>query len=198
MEPESGWGLASFCSKHTLTKNRDALCPRGTLNIQFDVSLLVPQTIRADLEPKKAVAKKNPTLTAVATSESRRAELARDISAVLDNQELSDVTLLCRKKDEGDGQTEPSVKEKRLSAHKTILGARSPVFSAMFRHSNLKEAASDEVVIEDVDGDTMQIFLEFVYGKETFLSDFDTACAVMAVADKYDVPGLLRYFKSTG
>ena len=72
MEPESGWGLASFVSKHTLTKvvndvgtprlskkltwasanfqNRETLCPRGTLNVQFDVCLLVPQTIRADKE----------------------------------------------------------------------------------------------------------------------------------------------------
>ena len=49
-----------------------------------------------------------------------------------------------------------------------------------------------EVVIEDVGADAMQIFLEFIYGRDTSISDFDTACSVLAVADKYDVPGLLR------
>ena len=62
----------------------------------------------------------------------------------------------------------------------------------MFSHPGLKEGSTSEVAIDDVDGDTMQTFLEFVYGKETFLSDFDTAAAVMAVADKYNVPGLLH------
>jgi speckle-type POZ protein len=86
-----------------------------------------------------------------------------------------------------------ATKEKKFPAHKAVLGARSLVFSAMFSHSDLKETAGSEVVIEDVDGNAMQIFLEFIYGKETFLSDFDTACAVLAAADKYDVPGLLRF-----
>ena len=53
-----------------------------------------------------------------------------------------------------------------------------------------------EVVIEDVGADAMQIFLEFVYGRDTSVSDFDTACSVLAVADKYDVPGLLRFVRS--
>ena len=51
----------------------------------------------------------------------------------------------------------------------------------------------NEVIIEDVEADAMQIFLEFVYGRDTSISDFDTACSVLAVADKYDVPGLLRF-----
>jgi hypothetical protein len=87
MEPESGWGMASFCSKHTLSKNRDSLCPRGTLNVQFDVSLLVPQTLRADVEPKKvAAAKRNSALATVTTVENKKTELARDIAALLDSQ----------------------------------------------------------------------------------------------------------------
>lgn len=199
MEPESGWGLASFVSKHTLTKNRETLCPRGTLNVQFDVCLLVPQTIRADKEPKKAgAAKKNYALSAAVTAENMKADVAKDLSALLYSQSLCDVTLICRPKDGGAGDSSSlSPNERRFTAHKAILGARSPVFLAMFRHADLKESYMNEVVIEDVEADAMQIFLEFVYGRDTSISDFDTACSVLAVADKYDVPGLLRLCEST-
>jgi len=202
MEPESGWGLASFCSKHTLTKNRDTLCPRGTLNVQFDVSLLVPQTIRADKEPRKAAAaKKSQALSAPVSAENMKAEVAKDLSALLYSQSLCDVTLICRPKDcsssSSDSTSSSSSGERRFTAHKAILGARSPVFLAMFRHADLKESYMSEVVIEDVGADAMQIFLEFVYGRDTSISDFDTACSVLAVADKYDLPGLLRVCEGT-
>ena len=48
--------------------------------------LLVPHTIRADLEPKKAVVKKSPAITAAVATESRRAELAKDFAKLLENQ----------------------------------------------------------------------------------------------------------------
>ena len=68
-------------------QNRDTLCPRGTLNVQFDVSLLVPQTIRADKEPRKAAAaKKNHALSANVSAENMKAEVAKDLSALLYSQ----------------------------------------------------------------------------------------------------------------
>ena len=57
-------------------------------------------------------------------------------------QSLCDVTLICRPKDSpssGDSAaSSPSPNERRFTAHKAILGARSPVFLAMFRHADLK------------------------------------------------------------
>ena len=71
-------------------QNRDTLCPRGTLNVQFDVSLLVPQTIRADKEPKKAAAaKKHHALSATVTAENMKSEVAKDLSALLYSQVTS-------------------------------------------------------------------------------------------------------------
>ena len=68
-------------------QNRDTLCPRGTLNVQFDVSLLVPQTIRADKEPRKAAAaKKSHALSAPVSAENMKSEVAKDLSALLYSQ----------------------------------------------------------------------------------------------------------------
>ena len=57
----------------------------------------------------------------------------------------ADITLICDKK--------------RFHAHKTILAARSDVFSAMFNHSNTEEATTNEVQIEDADPGTLDRLL---------------------------------------
>ena len=73
-------------------------------------------------------------------------DLANAILTIQENEEQnSDITLIC-----GDGQ---------FPAHKVILAARSNVFAAMFRHSNTKEAATNEVMIKDTDPDTLERFL---------------------------------------
>ena len=55
--------------------------------MQFDVSLLVPQTIRADKEPRKAAAaKKSQALSAPVSAENMKAEVAKDLSALLYSQ----------------------------------------------------------------------------------------------------------------
>ena len=55
--------------------------------MQFDVSLLVPQTIRADKEPRKATAaKKGHAISAPVSAENMKAEVAKDLSALLYSQ----------------------------------------------------------------------------------------------------------------
>ena len=58
----------------------------------------------------------------------------------------SDITLIC------DGENFP--------AHKTILGARSDVFSAMFQHSCTLETETKQVEIADTDARTVKRFLQ--------------------------------------
>ena len=73
-------------------------------------------------------------------------DLANAILTIQANEEQnSDITLIC-----GDRQ---------FPAHKVILAARSNVFAAMFRHSNTREAATNEVMIKDTDPDTLERFL---------------------------------------
>ena len=76
-------------------------------------------------------------------------ELATDVLNIQWNEkENSDITLICS--------------SMRFSAHKAILAARSPVFAAMFRHSDTEEAATNEVRINDTDSSTLERFLWYV------------------------------------
>ena len=58
----------------------------------------------------------------------------------------TDITLICD--------------NEKFPAHKTILGARSDVFSAMFQHNGTHEAETNEVEIDDTDARTVKRFLQ--------------------------------------
>ena len=58
----------------------------------------------------------------------------------------ADITLIC------DGEKFP--------AHKTILGARSDVFSTMFEHKDTLESETNQVEINDTDAKTAKRFLK--------------------------------------
>ena len=71
-------------------------------------------------------------------------DLTKDMLMLDDSS--SDITLIC------DGEKFP--------AHRTILGARSDVFAAMFQHNGTKEAETNQVLIEDSDPKTLERFLQ--------------------------------------
>ena len=72
-------------------------------------------------------------------------KLSTDFNFLLESGQFSDVTIKC----EG---TE-------LACHKIILGARSPVFNAMFIH-NMTENQKKEIEIEDLEIETVQDMLK--------------------------------------
>lgn len=51
-------------------------------------------------------------------------------------------------------------------AHKAILAARSPVFSAMFEHE-MTESRKGRVEISDIDPDVFNEMLKFIYTGDT-------------------------------
>ncbi|KAG8193872.1 hypothetical protein JTE90_011432 [Oedothorax gibbosus] len=53
---------------------------------------------------------------------------------------------------------------KSFSAHRSILAARSPVFRAMFEKDEMSEGRSGVVKIDDVDSETVDRMLVFLYG----------------------------------
>ena len=59
------------------------------------------------------------------------------------------------------------VQDKRFSAHKAILAARSPVFKVEFTKEKSKKDNSHQIRIHDVDASTFEQFLHFVYTGET-------------------------------
>lgn len=103
------------------------------------------------------------------------------MQSLLESGAFSDVTLVV-------GQPEQNKKE--LKVHRLLLSAFSPVFAAMFSHTETKEALEKRVVIEDVSAETMERLLRYIYigklefdkkEKEKPLLEF------MAAVDKYQV-----------
>jgi len=81
------------------------------------------------------------------------------------------------------------VGEEVYGAHRSLLSVRSPVFSAMFA-SGMKEAETGRVRIEDVDPNTFQRFLKFLYTGILEPSAMDEN--LFTVADKYQVTTLTK------
>ena len=76
-----------------------------------------------------------------------------------------------------------------FGAHRSLISARSPVFSAMFA-SGMKEVETGQVRIEDVDPTTFQHFLKFLYTGMFEPSPVDRDLFI--VADKYGVDTLMK------
>ena len=97
-----------------------------------------------------------------------------DFRALLDSKDRSDATFV--------------VDSKEFPVHKAIVCARSAVFEAMFTH-DLKEKATGRVDIEDIDAETFQALLEFVY--TGVVSDLTgLADRLLPAAKKYRLDGL--------
>jgi speckle-type POZ protein len=72
-----------------------------------------------------------------------------------------------------------------LSVHKLILIARSPVFLKMLT-SNMKEAATNTVEVDDLDSTTMRELLRFIYCGE--VQDLkENVKDLIYAAEKYEV-----------
>ncbi|XP_042903333.1 speckle-type POZ protein B-like isoform X3 [Parasteatoda tepidariorum] len=98
--------------------------------------------------------------------------LQEDLKEMLLNDKHSDVKLKTR--------------DKIIAAHKCLLSARSPVFSKMFDQDML-ETQTGIVDIPDVESDTLQSFLEFLYTDTITHTDYEKLLKLMFVADRYQV-----------
>lgn len=104
--------------------------------------------------------------------------LSEDFKSLSTNKENFDITL--------------NVQDKEYKAHKAILIARSPVFSAMFRYES-SEKKSGIINIPDCDPETFKEFLEFLYcGKLEELSP-SNALRLYETSDKYDIQELKTF-----
>ncbi len=81
------------------------------------------------------------------------------------------------------------VDEEAFGAHRSLLSARSPVFTAMFA-SGMKEAETGKVRIDDVDPATFRQFLKFLYTGTVELSSLNGE--LFTVADRYQVETLME------
>ncbi|GBN03065.1 Speckle-type POZ protein [Araneus ventricosus] len=82
-------------------------------------------------------------------------------------------------------------KTETFPAHKFVLSAHSPVFKAMFSN-DMKENASDRVVIEELSDDTIRSMLLYAYTSVVEDLDWENACELYAAADKYEMLALKK------
>lgn len=101
-------------------------------------------------------------------------QLSEDFQKLFTSSDSSDITI--------------SVANKEFPVHKSILCARSPVFTAMFKN-DMKEKRSNVVKIADVDPKVMEKALVYIY---TGRCDgiYKMAGELLGVADKYGLCGL--------
>lgn len=77
------------------------------------------------------------------------------------------------------------ISEKKIIINKSIILARSPVFSAMFEHE-MEESKQNRVMISDVEHEVLKEMLRFIYtGKAPNLDKM--ADDLLAAADKVNI-----------
>uniref|UniRef100_A0A8D8ACS8 Speckle-type POZ protein-like A n=2 Tax=Culex pipiens TaxID=7175 RepID=A0A8D8ACS8_CULPI len=74
--------------------------------------------------------------------------------------------------------------KREFSAHRAILAVRSPVFAAMFKHTEMAESQQKRVVIHDIEPHVFEEVLRFIY-TDTVQGLDKLAHELLAAADKY-------------
>jgi hypothetical protein len=78
--------------------------------------------------------------------------------------------------------------EVEIAAHSCILGGRSSVFKSMLT-TEMSEKKTSRIVVDDIDSNTMQQFLRYIYKLE--VEDLrNHAPNLIYCAEKYDLPQL--------
>ncbi|CAL1295578.1 unnamed protein product [Larinioides sclopetarius] len=98
-----------------------------------------------------------------------------DLKSIYKNQLLTDVKL--------------KTNTKTFPAHKVLLCARSPVFSTMLS-SDMREKNSNIILIDDLEDDTVQQLLMFLYTDELEDLCWDSAMKLYYAGDKYQIERL--------
>ncbi|XP_030555022.1 protein roadkill-like [Drosophila novamexicana] len=109
-------------------------------------------------------------------------QLAEDMGNLFDSKKFSDVAIVASN-------------GREIMAHKSILSARSDVFSAMFKHKTV-ENEENRVVIGDLNHDIVKEMLKYMYtGKSAHLDVF--AKDLLVAADKYALEKLKAMCESS-
>lgn len=118
---------------------------------------------------------KDITLRSVNTTET----LCNELQALLASDDLKDVNF--------------KIDNKNISAHKTILAARSAYFKKMFT-IDMVESQTNEVLIPDTSYDTFEEMLHFIYtGRVTSTTNFSfLAMELFVAAHRYQIEDLQK------
>ena len=158
---DKGYGNNRFILQSVLENPANGYLPNDTLSIYCHVKKLksTSTTCRCPRENLSNVR--------------RLRQFSQDIAALLNDETTADFNF--------------KVKNCVIAAHKTILGARSPVFAAMFKHG-MKEKEANEVEIEDMEPGVFRKMLQFIYTNDCDVGE--DAEELLIAADRYDVKDL--------
>ncbi|XP_028674833.1 speckle-type POZ protein [Erpetoichthys calabaricus] len=150
------WGFKKFIRRDFLLDEANGLLPDDKLTLFCEVSVV---------QDSVNISGQN-TMNMVKVPECR---LADELGGLWENSRFTDCSLC--------------VAGQEFQAHKAILAARSPVFSAMFEHE-MEESKKNRVEINDVEPEVFKEMMCFIYtGKAPNLDKM--ADDLLAAADKY-------------
>lgn len=105
-------------------------------------------------------------------------KLSNDLEELFLREDDSDVTI--------------RVEDQEFRVHKSILGARTPVFTSMFKHK-MSENITGVVDIYDCDAIAFREFLRYLYTGRVAKFSPNNVFSLYRVADKYQVNELKAY-----
>ncbi|KAL5509121.1 hypothetical protein EMCRGX_G004415 [Ephydatia muelleri] len=132
------WGFKKFIRRDFLFDEANGLLPDDKLTLYCEVSV-VSDVVNRSGTSVMSNSPKVPEYNLTCSS---------DLACLLEDGQFSDVML--------------AVGSHEFKAHKAVLAARSPVFSAMFEHK-MEESRKNHVEISDLDQEVMQEMLAYIY-----------------------------------
>ncbi|GFY68310.1 TD and POZ domain-containing protein 1 [Trichonephila inaurata madagascariensis] len=168
-------------SKEKLMQNKDLYLPNDVLTLHCEYAFSTgneTDEIEYVCYGRPPIQEENLT-----SDDSESKDMSLDSTKILkENLESSYMeNLLC--------DTKLKTKTGSFPAHKYILSARSPVFKAMFTN-DMRERNSECVNIEDLNDDTVQSMLLYMYTATLPDLQWDSACNLFTAADKYEILSL--------
>ena len=79
---------------------------------------------------------------------------------------------------------------KHFQVSRFILSIRSPVFKAIFDQTTYSEAKTGIVMIEDIEPETLEVLVRFIYTDS--VKEKDLTPALLSASDKYDLRDLFK------
>ncbi|GBL98953.1 Speckle-type POZ protein B [Araneus ventricosus] len=168
-----------FMTLSELMANKELYLPNDTLILQFDCEITQRRQMTVGIQRTDNLESDDPELNSKELSHLniRSENLSMDLANLYKEGLFSDVIL--------------QVGSETFPVHKAILGARSPVFKAMFT-LDMKEKKETCIELKEIEGDTLHRLLLYMYTDTIEDLQYETAAALYAAADRYDLTGLRK------
>ena len=138
----------NICTRQELLSHHVNLLPDNTLTLLANMTFVQEETNQTGpVQPDTFPAGTN--------------SLSSDLNDAFKSTDFTDMTIV--------------VDKREFHCHKFMLAARSEVFAAMLRH-NFKEKVSSRVDVKEIDGETMELLLNYIYTGR--VSDFKSVSVV--------------------